>query len=125
MNVKQQVTASKFDVIKFVLIALLFISGFVANYHYAQVPWPIIAVGWLILVCIAAVIALQTVLGRRFWKFVREARAELRKVVWPSRKQIFQVTLMVIGVVIAFAIVMWILDAGLMVAMKWFTGQGG
>jgi len=86
------------------------------------VPWPIIVVGWLILVCIAAAIALQTVLGRGFWKFVREARAEMRKVVWPSRKQTFQVTLMVIGVVVIFAIIMWILDTGLMVAMKWFTG---
>jgi preprotein translocase subunit SecE len=122
MVVKQDTATSKFDLLKFILIALLLVGGFVANYYYAQVPWPIIAVGWLILVCIAAAIALQTVLGRRFWKFVREARAEMRKVVWPSRKQTFQVTLMVIGVVIVFAIVMWILDAGLMVAVKWITG---
>ena len=122
MGVKPDKATNKFDVIKFVLIAILFVGGFVANYYYTQVPWPIIIVGWLILVCIAAAIALQTTLGRRFWKFVREARAEMRKVVWPSRKQTFQVALMVIGVVVVFAILMWMLDSGLMVAMKWFTG---
>lgn len=122
MGIKEKGAARKFDVIKFILIALLFISGFIANYYYTQVPWPIIIVGWLVLVCIAAAIAMHTVLGRKFWKFVREARAEMRKVVWPSRKQTFQVTLMVIGVVVVFAIVMWMLDSGLMIAMKWFTG---
>lgn len=122
MGVKQEKTTSKFDVIKFIVIALLFIAGFAANYYYSQITWPIIVTGWLVLVCIAAAIALQTVLGRRFWKFVRASRAEMRKVVWPSRKQTFQVTLMVIGVVVVFAVVMWLLDSGLMIAMKWFTG---
>lgn len=118
-------TTNKFDVVKFVLIAILIIGGFVAHYyfdHVAQIPWPIIVVGWLILVCIAAFIALQTAAGRKFWKFVREARNEMRKVVWPTRQQTMKVTFMVIAIVIVFAVIMWIFDTILLHAVNWLTG---
>ena len=122
MSVKEK-TTSKFDIVKFILIAVLIIGGFVAHYYFIkQIPWPIIVVGWLILVCVVALIALQTALGKRFWKFVREARNEMRKVVWPTRQQTMKVTLMVIAIVIAFAVIMWVLDTILLHAVNWLTG---
>ncbi|MGD9152096.1 MAG: preprotein translocase subunit SecE [Gammaproteobacteria bacterium] len=125
MGSKQEKTTSKFDVVKFVLIAVLIIGGFVAHYYLdnsAQIPWPIIVVGWLVLVCVAAFIALQTALGRKFWKFVREARNEMRKVVWPTRQQTIKVTFMVIAIVIVFAVIMWVFDTILLHAVNWLTG---
>jgi preprotein translocase subunit SecE len=123
--VAKEKTTSKFDIVKFILIAVLIIGGFVAHYYLdnvAQIPWPIIVVGWLILVCIAAFIALQTTLGRRFWKFVREARNEMSKVVWPTRQQTIKVTFMVIAIVIVFAVIMWVFDTILLHAVNWLTG---
>lgn len=124
MSIKENAT-SKFDIVKFILIAVLIVGGFVAHYyldHVAQIPWPIIVVGWLFLVCIAVLIALQTAVGRRFWKFVRDARSEMRQVVWPTRQQTMKVTFMVIAIVVIFAIIMWLFDTILMHAVNWLTG---
>ncbi len=49
--------------------------------------------------------------GRKLSKWFREMRSELRKVVWPSGKQLLNNTLVVLGVALLVGIVIWILDA--------------
>lgn len=124
-GIKQENVSSKFDVFKWVVAVLLCVSGFIANYYFIAIPWPIRTVGWLILVCIVVAIVLQTALGKRGWRFFKDARNEMRKVVWPSRQQTFQVTLLIIVIIIAFALIMWGVDSVLLWAVSWLTGQGG
>ena len=57
--------------------------------------------------------------------FYRQVVAELRKVVWPTRKEASQTTLVVFGFVIVFGIFFWLLDLVLAWATKTLTGQGG
>jgi preprotein translocase subunit SecE len=116
---------SKYDLLKWILVVLLIIAGIGANYYFTQEPLSLRLVGWLVLACVVIVIALQTAKGKQVWKFFHEARNEIRKVVWPNRKQTLQTTLMVLAVVVIFAIVMWGLDVVLMVAIGWLTGQRG
>mgnify|MGYP004580442453 CR=1 FL=1 len=47
----------------------------------------------------------------RVVKFLREVKSELKKAVWPSRKQIINNTLIVIASVIVIGIVIWAFDA--------------
>ena len=47
----------------------------------------------------------------RVVKFFKEVKSELKKVVWPSRKQIINNTLIVIASVIIIGIVIWAFDA--------------
>ena len=47
----------------------------------------------------------------RVVKFFREVKSELKKVVWPSRKQTINNTLIVIASVIVIGIVIWAFDA--------------
>ena len=49
--------------------------------------------------------------GNKITKFFKEVKSELKKVVWPSKKQIIKNTLVVIAVVILVGIVIWVLDA--------------
>lgn len=42
--------------------------------------------------------------------FLRDAKNELKKVVWPSRKELIKDTLIVIGVSLAVAIFLGVLD---------------
>jgi preprotein translocase subunit SecE len=42
--------------------------------------------------------------------FLKEAKEELKKVSWPSRKQTFRYTLVVIGVSLSVAIFLGVLD---------------
>jgi len=46
----------------------------------------------------------------KLWTFVKESRAELRKVNWPTRQQTIKFTALVIGVSLAVAAFLGILD---------------
>ena len=48
--------------------------------------------------------------ARGIAKWVRDMRSELKKVVWPSRKQIINNSLVAIVVIVIFAIVVWGFD---------------
>ena len=48
--------------------------------------------------------------SNRFAKWFREMRSELKKVVWPTPKQIINNTLVSLSVMIASAIVIWAID---------------
>ena len=58
-------------------------------------------------------IGLQTEKGHAAWELAKEARIEVRKVVWPSRQETTQTTLIVVAVVIFVALILWGLDSGL------------
>ncbi len=49
--------------------------------------------------------------ANRVSKWFREMRAELKKVAWPSKKQVLQNTLVVIVSVIVVGVCVWIFDA--------------
>ncbi|MBP5143215.1 preprotein translocase subunit SecE, partial [Pseudomonas chlororaphis] len=42
---------------------------------------------------------------------VKEARTEIRKVVWPTRQETTQTTLIVVAVVLVMALLLWGLDS--------------
>ncbi len=73
----------------------------------------------------AAAIAFQTERGRLLWQFVADSRMEVRKVVWPSRQETLQTTLVVVVMVLIVGIVLWLFDMILMSILRFLTGQGG
>ena len=56
-------------------------------------------------------------------QFIRECAAELRKVQWPTRPQLWQATGVVILVSVIFGVYNFILDAGLQRASQWLIDQ--
>lgn len=46
-----------------------------------------------------------------FSRYLRETRAELRKVVWPTREEAWRLTAIVLGVTAAFAVFLWAVDS--------------
>ena len=125
MAVKKDRSAIKVDILKWIASVVIIACACAANYYLIEVPKPLRVAGLVLLICIAIVIAFQTTKGRQAWKFFRESRNEVRKVVWPNRQTTFQTTLIVMVVVVIFAVVMWGVDAFLMRAVGWLTGQGG
>ncbi len=47
---------------------------------------------------------------KRFWTFIKEARAELKKVTWPSRSEIYNTTLVVIIATVFFGFFLFFMD---------------
>jgi preprotein translocase subunit SecE len=46
-------------------------------------------------------------------KFLKEVRVELSKVSWPTREQVTKYTMVVVGLSLALAIFLGVIDAGL------------
>ncbi len=110
------------DKIKLLLAMVPLVAGIGAYYYFGDQPAWIRVIGLLVAGGISILIALQTELGRVAWAFRREAIIEVRKVVWPTRKETTQTTLVVLVVVIIMAILLWLLDMFLAWAVRFLTG---
>ncbi len=60
--------------------------------------------------------------GRRISKWFREMKAELKKVVWPTKKQVLQNTLVVLAAVLVVGVFIWIFDAVSNLIVQWLIG---
>ena len=49
--------------------------------------------------------------GKRIARWVREMRSELKKVVWPSKSQMINNTLVVLACVLVVGVFIWVFDA--------------
>lgn len=68
--------------------------------------------------------AYQTQTGKVMASYVTGAfRIEARKVVWPSRQESIQATLMIAVVVLIMALLLWGLDGALLWGVKSLTGK--
>ena len=99
------------DKVKF-FAAVLAIAASIAGYYYFGDLLHIARVGLVIAgVAVAAGLLLTTEMGQAAWAFMKGANVERQKVVWPTRQEALQVTLMVIVLVIILGLVMWMFDA--------------
>jgi preprotein translocase subunit SecE len=95
-----------------------------AFYHYSEESLLLRVIGLLVAVGVSIVIALQSEAGRTAFAFVREARTEVRKVVWPTRKETVQTTLFVMVAVVIMGLILWLLDMFLAWAVRFLTIAG-
>ena len=87
-------------------------AGIAGFFYYADEVMTIIrAVGLVVAVVVASFVVLQTQRGRDMFGFVREADEQRRKVVWPTRQETFQTTLIVIVLTIITAILLFLMDS--------------
>lgn len=56
---------------------------------------------------------------KRFFSFLREVRAELKKVTWPSKNEVYSTTLVVIFATIFFGFYLYFMD----IIFSWVVGQ--
>jgi len=123
--VSEQSVGAGADTAKLVGAVLLVLGGIAAFYVLrAQADW----IRWLAVVAgvaLAALVFAWSGSGKAFWQFVLDSRAELRKVVWPTRQETLMTTAAVFVFVIAAGVFFWLLDLFLAWATRFFTGQGG
>ncbi|MAA60537.1 MAG: preprotein translocase subunit SecE [Pseudomonadales bacterium] len=62
---------------------------------------------------LAALLASFTDKGRAFIALLQDARAEVRRVVWPTKQETAQTTGVVVLVVAIMALLLWLLDLAL------------
>lgn len=118
MNSKTE-TSGRLDSLKWLVVAALVVLGVAGNAYYLSHGLFYRVLGLLVLAAIASAIALQTAKGQAFWKLVKESRVEIRKVVWPTRQETTQTTLIVVAFVVVTALILWGLDT----LLGWLASQ--
>ena len=113
------------DKVKLAAAIVIVVAGVAGYYVLAdQAIW----MRWLPVIAslvLAAVVVAFSRYGSEFRRFVELARIELRKIVWPTRQETLQTTLVVFGFVIIAGLFFWVLDLVLAWATKALTGTGG
>lgn len=96
--------------LKWLVVVLLVAAAVAGNAYYSDQSLLYRVLGIVACSAVAAFVAVQTVQGAAFWKLAKEARTEIRKVVWPTRQESTQTTLIVVAFVILMSLILWGLD---------------
>ena len=112
-----------FDLIKWIVVTALVVGGIWANWYYSdEINVLLRALAMVAVTIFAGFIGLQTEKGKALWVMAREARSEIRRVVWPTRQETIQTTGIVILLMIIFSLILWGLDSFLSWLVKSIIG---
>jgi preprotein translocase subunit SecE len=122
MSANTQVESSGMDTIKLATALGIIVAAILGFYYFDDYSQLLRVLGLLLVVGLAVLIAYQTVIGRRVWQFASDAKIEVRKVVWPSRQETVQTTLIVFVMVLIMGIILWLFDMLLGAILRALTG---
>jgi len=92
--------------------ALLIVAAGIYGFYFLAEQHALIRAGTVLISVIAAAgVALTSAQGQAAWEFTKGARLEVRKVVWPTRRETMQATMVVIGLVVIVGVFLWVADA--------------
>ena len=108
-NQSVQTVSTSNDKFKVVLAAVAMIAGVVGFFYLKGQNKPaLMCAGALVAGLVIALLLLwASATGRDFLNFAKEAVRETKKVVWPTRKEAMQITLVVFGFVLVMALFLW------------------
>jgi len=126
MNAKvEQAGNSAADIAKLSLAVLILAAGVVGYYWFNDLPtWQRLLMLIAALV-VGGAVGFFTRAGHALRDFLVESNFELRKVVWPTRQETLQTTVVVFIFVAVAGVFFWLLDLALAWATKALTGTGG
>ncbi|MGJ8687652.1 MAG: preprotein translocase subunit SecE [Spongiibacteraceae bacterium] len=101
---------NRLDGLKWGLVSLLVIAGVGGNIYFSAESLLYRVLALMVLAVVAGYLATQTARGAAFVELLKGARTEIRKVVWPTRQESTQTTLIVVAFVIVAALILWGLD---------------
>ncbi len=108
------------------LITFLSLGGAVYANHYLIDESVLVRVAVILaLVAVGFAIALTTTKGRAGLVFAKESRIEARKVVWPTRAETVQTSLIILVAVIIVSFMLYLIDMGLVFLVNLLTVSGG
>ncbi|GAB1262938.1 preprotein translocase subunit SecE [Aurantivibrio plasticivorans] len=113
MNAKVETPEYRLDLVKWLVVIALVAAGVIANSYYAELPLWYRVPALLVAGIVALLIATQTAKGAATLALLRESVVEVRRVVWPTRPETNQTTLIVVAVVVVMAFLLWLLDSSL------------
>ena len=124
MSEKTENQSNALDMFKWVVVFALLAGLVTANTMYGEISVLYRAIAIVVVVGIAGFIAATTEKGSTFLSFAKESRTEVRKVVWPTRQEANQTTLIVLAATLVMALILWGLDGIIVRVVVFITGIG-
>jgi preprotein translocase subunit SecE len=112
-------SSSRLDSLKWLAVLVIVAAGVVGNSYYSGESLLYRVLALVALALVAGYIAATTAKGAALWSLVRDSRTEIRKVVWPTRQEAVQTTMIVLVFVVVVALLLWGLDA----LLGWLVGM--
>jgi preprotein translocase subunit SecE len=98
------------DKVKLGIAVLLVVAGLAGYYALRDQALVLRILAVVAGIAAGAAVAWQTEPGQQFTVFGREAVVEVKKVVWPNRKETVQTTTAVFAFVVVMAVFLWLSD---------------
>ncbi len=122
MSVSSEGQGGSKDTLLWGLDFIILAAAVVGNYLLSDVIAAVRALGVVVVIAAAGAVALQTTKGKATLAFARESRLEVRKVVWPTRQEAIQTTLIVLAVTAVMGLLLFVLDGALVWLVNLITG---
>lgn len=124
MSEKAENSSNPLDLVKWLVVLVLLGGAVAANTIYEDISVLYRALGVVAAVLVAGFIAASTEKGSSFLTFAKDARTEVRKVVWPTRQEATQTTIIVLVATAFMSLVLWGLDLIIVQLVSFITGLG-
>ncbi|MEW5008946.1 MAG: preprotein translocase subunit SecE [Cycloclasticus sp.] len=122
MNAETEQSSGQLDVVKLGLSILVLVAGIAGFYFFGEYSLLLRVIALLVVLSMSLALVYTTNLGQSFWQFAQGSTVELRKIVWPTKKETMQTTLIVVVMVLFVGILLWMFDGLLMWAISYITG---
>lgn len=112
----------RLDSIKWLLVLAIVAGGIYGNWYFAAESVLYRAMALVALAAVGVAIASQTSKGQAAVELAKGARTEWRKIVWPTKQERNQTTLIVVVLIIVMALILWGIDTLLSLAAAGIMG---
>lgn len=124
MDAKVETKPTVMDTVLLLLSAVILVGSIFGYYYYAEESALIRSAAVLVGFILAVFVAFRSAQGKTLWAFILGSRQELRRVVWPTREEAIQTTLIVLVFAMIMGTFFWLLDLLLLWFTRFITGQG-
>jgi len=112
------------DKLKLVISLLLVAAGVAGFYLLADQPLVVQVLAFIGGIVAALVVMSTSPTGKQAFSYVGDSIAEAKRVVWPTRQETIQMTLVVFVMVLIMAAFLAVVDIGFAHMVQWIMGRG-
>lgn len=125
MSTHEAESSSALDNVLMLLVVLILGTAIFGFYYFETEYNVAVRVGGMFAgMGLAIAVLMQTASGKAMWTYIKGSQVEMRKVVWPTRRDSVMTTIMILIVVMILGVFLWGVDALLLEAVQFLTGRG-
>lgn len=105
------------------LVAIVFLAVAAVGNAYFSSHFSLIVRVLLLVVLLVGAVALAAITnqGQKAIHFIKDSRTELRKIIWPTRPEATQTTLIVLAMCVVVSLVLWGIDSIIVALITFVT----